>query len=90
VRGANNTSGFESGKPKPELLSKLESIREILTSKGRTLTQGALAWVWGRTQSAIPIPGFKTIQQVEENAKALEFGPLTQSQLNEIADILSK
>jgi aryl-alcohol dehydrogenase-like predicted oxidoreductase len=37
----------------------------------------------------IPIPGFKTIKQVEENAKAMELGPLSQNQMNEIDQILS-
>ena len=29
-------------------LDQLDSIREILTSNGRTLVQGALAWIWDR------------------------------------------
>jgi hypothetical protein len=45
-----------------------------LTSNGRTLAQGALAWIWGRSERTIPIPGFKNVQQAEENARALAFG----------------
>jgi len=52
-----------------------------LTSKGRTLAQGAIAWAWGRSDNTIPIPGFKTVKQVEENAGAMEFGPLTKEQM---------
>jgi aryl-alcohol dehydrogenase-like predicted oxidoreductase len=31
------------------------------------------------------IPGFKSVKQAEENARALEFGSLTPAQMNEIA-----
>lgn len=81
---------FKDGKPAPEWLKKLEAIREILTSEGRTLAQGALAWLWGRSEKTIPIPGFKTIQQVEENAAAMQFGPLTPDQMREIDSILGR
>lgn len=79
---------FEEGGPDKKLLKKLEAIKEILQSKGRTLTQGALAWLWGRSDITIPIPGFKTVKQVEENARALQLGPLSPKQMNEIEVIL--
>jgi aryl-alcohol dehydrogenase-like predicted oxidoreductase len=63
-------------------------VKEILTSNGRTLVQGALAWLWGKSGSTIPIPGFKTVKQVEENAKAMDFGPLSPDQMIEIDRIL--
>jgi aryl-alcohol dehydrogenase-like predicted oxidoreductase len=65
-------------------LNQLDAIREILTSNGRTLVQGALAWIWARSEKTIPIPGFKTVAQVDENAKAMQFGPLTAKQMKEI------
>ena len=71
-------------------LDQLDAIREILTSDGRTLVQGALAWIWGRSEKTIPIPGFKTIAQVEENAKAMELGPLTSEQMQEIDALLER
>ncbi len=81
---------FKDGKPVPEWLEKLEAIREILTSSGRTLAQGALAWIWGRSERTIPIPGFKTVQQVEENAAAMRFGPLNAEQMREIDALLGR
>jgi aryl-alcohol dehydrogenase-like predicted oxidoreductase len=71
-------------------LDQLDAIREILTSNGRTLVQGALAWIWARSEKTIPIPGFKTVAQVEENAKAMEFGPLTSEQMKEIDALLGR
>ena len=69
-------------------LAKLRDIRDILTSGGRSLTQGALAWIWGKSPRTIPIPGFRTVQQIEENAAAMRFGPLTQAQVGDIDQIL--
>jgi aryl-alcohol dehydrogenase-like predicted oxidoreductase len=82
--------GFKDGKPTQEWLDKLASIREVLTSGGRTLSQGALAWIWARSPKTVPIPGFKTVTQVEENCRAMEFGPLNSSQMTEIDRILGR
>jgi aryl-alcohol dehydrogenase-like predicted oxidoreductase len=81
---------FKDGKPNPEFLKKLDAIRNILTSGGRTLAQGALAWLWARSQNTIPIPGFRTVKQVEENAGALQHGPLTPEQMREIDTLLER
>jgi aryl-alcohol dehydrogenase-like predicted oxidoreductase len=39
----------------------------VLTSNGVTLAQGALADLWSPRDRTIPIPGFKSLEQVEEN-----------------------
>jgi aryl-alcohol dehydrogenase-like predicted oxidoreductase len=59
-------------------------------SGGRSLVQGALAWIWGRSEMTVPIPGFKYVQQVTENAGAMEHGPLTQDQIREIDSLLAR
>lgn len=74
----------------PILLDHLEKVRDILTSDGRTLVQGALGWLWARSECAIPIPGFKTLKQVEENAAAMQYGPLSQRQMSQIDEILGR
>jgi aryl-alcohol dehydrogenase-like predicted oxidoreductase len=79
---------FVDGRPNPAFLQKLDAVREILTSNGRTLVQGALAWIWAQSACTIPIPGFKTVAQVEENCGALAHGPLTTDQVAEIAALL--
>lgn len=81
---------FSESKPVTELLGKLDTVREILRSNGRTLAQGALAWIWAKSGNTIPIPGFKTVKQVEENAGAMQFGPLTSDQMKEIDHLLHK
>ena len=42
--------GFKDGKPTQAWLKALEAIREVLTSDGRTLAQGALAGIWARSE----------------------------------------
>ena len=91
VRGPNAPEWmryFENGRPSQEFLNRLESIREILTSNGRTLAQGALAWLLARSGRTFPIPGIRTVKQAAENAGALEKGPLTGQQMSEIAELL--
>jgi aryl-alcohol dehydrogenase-like predicted oxidoreductase len=93
VRGTNAPAWmryFKDGKPSPEWLQKMEAIREILTSGGRTLAQGAIAWLWGRSDKTIPIPGFRTVAQVEENCGAMHFGALNADQMQEIDTILGR
>jgi aryl-alcohol dehydrogenase-like predicted oxidoreductase len=69
---------------------KLEALRSILTSGGRTLAQGALAWIFTRSPRTIPIPGFRTVKQVEENARAIQLGPLTPEQMSQIDELLDR
>ncbi len=81
---------FKDGQPNPEFLDQRAAVREILTSGGRTVAQGALAWIWARSPKTLPIPGFRTTAQVEENCRALEFGPLAAEQMREIELILAR
>ena len=93
VRGAKAPSWmsfFKDGRPNPEWMRKRDAVRQVLESDGRTLAQGALGWLLARSACTIPIPGFRTVKQVEENAGVLTRGPLTASQLAEIDGILQR
>jgi aryl-alcohol dehydrogenase-like predicted oxidoreductase len=79
---------FKSGK-QARLNEKLAAIRGVLTRDGRTLTQGALGWIWARSARAVPCPGFKNVSQAEENIGAAAFGPLSAGQMQEIDAILA-
>ncbi len=81
---------FKDGVASADYMTKVSAIREILTSNGRSLAQGALAWLWARSPKTVPIPGFRTIRQVEENCRAMDFGPLTIEQMAEINQILGR
>jgi aryl-alcohol dehydrogenase-like predicted oxidoreductase len=81
---------FRDGKPNPEWAAKRDAVRQILTSKGRSIAQGALSWNWARSEKTLPIPGFRTVAQVQENAGAMQFGPLTMEQMSEIDELLER
>jgi aryl-alcohol dehydrogenase-like predicted oxidoreductase len=80
---------FKDGVPVPALVRRMEAVRDLLTSGGRSTVQGALAWIWAKSANNIPIPGFRTAAQVEHNAAAMELGPLTPTQIEEIDDLLT-
>ena len=83
--------GFKQGDGADEdWVARVDALREILTSDGRTPAQGALAWLWARSPRTIPIPGFRSVTQVEQNAGAMEKGPLTAGQLAEIDRALGR
>lgn len=67
---------FVKGTPSPQYLEALDAVRADLASDGRSLVQGALAWIWARSDRAVPIPGFRNAGQVDDLAGALENGPL--------------
>ena len=76
----------------PEVMKRLkivDEIRDILTSNGRTMAQGALAYIWALDERMVQIPGFKSVQQVQENAGAMRYGPLTESQVKEVQAIVA-
>lgn len=79
---------FSDGKAAPAFVKRLEAIRELLTSGGRTLAQGALGWCLARSPNALPVPGFKTEAQIRDNLGTLEKGPLPAATMNEIQQIL--
>ncbi|GAB2996191.1 aldo/keto reductase [Streptomyces pseudoechinosporeus] len=83
--------GFSRGEgADPQWLRRVDALRSVLTSEGRTPAQGALAWLWARSPRTIPIPGFRSVAQAEENAGALSQDPLTAEQLTEIEEILTR
>lgn len=73
-----------------ERMEVLDAAREILTANGHTLPQACLAYIWALDENMVPIPGFRTVAQVEENAKAMELGPLSQEQVSEVKEIVSQ
>lgn len=81
---------FKNGRVNPEYLSRLQAIRELLQSDGRSLTQGALCWLLAKSPNNIPLPGARTEAQMRENAGALEFGPLADVAMVEIETLIQR
>ncbi|MBO3746202.1 aldo/keto reductase [Streptosporangiaceae bacterium NEAU-GS5] len=90
VRGSGQgwVAMFRDGRPTADGLRRLAAIRDVLTSDGRTLAQGALGWLWAVGENTVPIPGFKGMRQAEENAGALAYGPLSPDQVAQVGSLL--
>lgn len=81
---------FHEGVPNQEFLDRLDAVRSLLTSGGRSLGQGAIGWLWALDPRAIPVPGMRTPQQVEDLAGALEHGPLPAAIFEEIERLMAR
>ena len=68
-----------------DTLQKAEALRPFLEVGGRSYVQGALGWILARGNRTIPIPGFRTVEQVEGVAGTLQHGPLTAEQMAAVA-----
>ncbi len=71
-------------------LEKIEAMRQVLTRDGRSYVQAALGWIWARNSRTIPVPGFRTIEHVEENVRAMRFGALNEDQMSEVQRFLGR
>jgi aryl-alcohol dehydrogenase-like predicted oxidoreductase len=81
---------FQGAAAAPQWLAHVDAVRAALTADGRTLVQGALGWLWARSPAAVPIPGFRTVAQVEENAGAMTYGPLPADAFAEVERLLGR
>lgn len=79
---------FKDGQPNPQFLTKLNAVRDILTIDGRSLVQGALGWIWAKRAENIPIPGARTVAQIEGITGALSYGPLPDTAMREITQLI--
>lgn len=68
----------------------VDKVKELLTNDGRSLAQAALGYILAKHERIIPIPGFKNVKQVEDNAKAMELGPLSNKLVEQIDEIFSE
>ena len=88
--GAEWMEYFENGQPSNKYLKNLEAIRELLSSNGRTLAQGALCWLLAKAKHNLPVPGARTPEQAVENAGAILAGPLPEEILDEIESLIHR
>jgi aryl-alcohol dehydrogenase-like predicted oxidoreductase len=81
---------FKDGTPDPDYLARLDAVRTLLTTEGRSLAQGALAWIWARSDRAIPLPGFRNRIQVTDNITTFNAGPLDTTTLAAVERTLGR
>lgn len=79
---------FDDGKPAPELLERLKAVAELLRAGRKTLVEGALAYLLGKADNTVPIPGFRTSEQVSDLVAVLESGPMSSADIASIEELL--
>lgn len=82
------TNYYIDGKPNSEYIDRLNAIRDLLQTDGRSIVQGALSWIWGKSEQNIPIPGARTVEQAEGLAAALSYGALPPHVMAEIEGLV--
>jgi aryl-alcohol dehydrogenase-like predicted oxidoreductase len=82
-------AGVDFSQERYKAINKLlPELKQIMKEEGRTIIQGQLGYLIATSKTTVPIPGAKTVKQIEENAKTLEFGPLPQDLVKQIDDLL--
>jgi aryl-alcohol dehydrogenase-like predicted oxidoreductase len=71
-----------------DVLACANAIEPYLTCDGRTYVQGALGWIWARSPLAIPLPGFRNMEQLQGLLDARVFGPLPDEVMPLIAEVV--
>ena len=92
VRAVNSDKRdyFHDGKVAAKHLANLAAIRELLQTGGRSLAQGALGWLMAKSDRNLPLPGARTVAQIQDNAGAIGFGPLPASVMTEIETLIER
>jgi aryl-alcohol dehydrogenase-like predicted oxidoreductase len=70
-------------------LRAVEELRPLVPN-GATMAQLALRWIAMFPEVTASIPGAKTVQQVEDNVRALEVPPLSSETMAAIASIYDR
>lgn len=81
---------FAGGVPTDEAWQRLTDVRDVLTANGRTLAQGALAWVLATQPTGVPLPGFRRVEQVIDSVGVLSAAPVTTGELDDVATVLGR
>ena len=68
---------------------QVEKLRELTEDGSRTLAQLALQFCLSDPAVSVVIPGAKTPEQLRQNARASELGPLSDAELAQIYQIVS-
>lgn len=92
IRGTSNrrTDYFTDGQSNPVMLAQLDAVRDLLTVEGRSLAQGAICWLWAKGDMNLPVPGARTVEQIEGLAAALSFGALPDDIMAQIDALIER
>jgi aryl-alcohol dehydrogenase-like predicted oxidoreductase len=69
-----------------DVLACAQAIEPYLTCDGRSYVQGALGWIWARSPLTVPLPGFRSLEQIQTLVQAQQYGPLPAEAMQAIAE----
>src|SRR5690606_29673544 len=67
-------------------LALVDAVHDLAEEKGCTAAQLALAWALARDEGIVPIPGTRSIERLEENARAADLS-LSDDELRRLDEI---
>jgi L-glyceraldehyde 3-phosphate reductase len=73
----------------PEKVAQVTRLNALAAARGQTLAQLALAWVLRHAQMTSVVIGASSVEQIEQNIKALEQPSLSADELKAIEEILA-
>jgi aryl-alcohol dehydrogenase-like predicted oxidoreductase len=79
---------FKEGRIVPAFAERLEAVRELLRTGGRSTAQGSLGWLWAKSPATLPIPGFRSARHADDTIGALAHGALPPSVMKEIEALI--
>jgi len=86
---ANKDHGFlQRGEITPELIKRIKDLNNLAEKRGQTLAEMSLAWVLNHKQVTSVIIGTSSVEQLQDNLKALDNTSFLDEELKTIDDIL--
>ena len=86
-RGAKAWTDQQRAAVTSALKEKIRKLNEIAKKREQTLPQMAIAWVLRRPEVTSAVIGASAVEQIEENAKALENLKFSEEELRRIDEI---
>ena len=87
-RAAKLWSSAQKEKLTPEMREKLRKLNDLAKDRGQTLPQMALAWVLRLPEVTSALVGASSVEQIEENVRALDNLAFSDEELRRIDAIL--
>lgn len=87
-RAAKASGHLQQSQVTPEVVDKARRLNEVAAQRGQTLAEMALAWILKDSRVTSLIVGASSVEQLNDNLKALEQPDFTAEELQAIESIL--
>jgi aryl-alcohol dehydrogenase-like predicted oxidoreductase len=73
----------------PKILELVQGLKAVAKTHDSTPAQVAIAWLLAQGSDVIPIPGTKSIKNLDENTRAVSL-TLSEKELHEIRELINR